>query len=495
MLLLFSKLQNINSSALFNFPSGWPWPPKSPATLRFATSLGDYSTDITAKEIYDGYKFWESSLNANGGIDIGSGKRLKVDVRVGIDGKDSDLHARLLGTAVKEGAADFLFGGNTDFAWIDKNVSETYQRITMLCCHGPQNVYKDASLAENTDSPEIMNMLFGIHISSETYSSALVRHIAVNSKATKIAVAMTVNETAPLSNSLFTYTTCLAAISELERISTSQIYERPPSFEKIIMPKDQALNETFFVEVAQNITNGKFDLVIACTTNDDGRNLIKALELGAVPLKALFVTVAPTNKVTVDLLTGQGVQMQYVVSAAQWHPQLAFQDADTTTAMWANASDFSKKFEAYMMEQFNEIVPATYTHASAAAAAYSIQLAVSAAFQNCDLTSWNNDIDELLYTQQWKCEDGEVETGYRRVLNSLRSLNHATFFGKIQFDENQRNSGRATITNQLLGFSGNAQYRFQSIYFGQDAVSNATLMQEVSDEKYLEVALSFCAQV
>lgn len=472
-------MQANNSSAPSTLPSNWLWPPKPPATLRFATSLSDYSTDVTAKEIYDGYKFWESTVNSNGGIDIGGGKKLKVEVQVSIDGKNADVHAGMLGAAATEGDADFLLGGDTDLAWKDKDVSQQYQKITMLCCHGPQTVYREASTAAATTN-STTNMLFGIHISSELYSTTLVRHIAVNSKAQKIAVAVTLNETNPEGNSLFTFTTCQGAVTELERIRNSNFYERPPGYDIIYMPKEQATNETFFLEVARNITAAKFDALIACTTNDDGRNLIRALDLEKVPLKGAFVTVAPTNKKTVQILTGQGVLMQYALSAAQWHPQMFFQDADQATEMWKDATDFATKFESYMLDNFEDIVPATYTHASAAAAAYSLQLAVTAAFQGCDLSTWSGDVDDLLYSKQWKCEDRATATGYTHVLAALRSLNRPTFFGKIQFDENQRNSGRSTVTTQLLGFDGSSNQRFQSIYFGQDAVDNATLVQEVS---------------
>ena len=204
----------------------------------------------------------------------------------------------------------------------------------------------------------------------------------------------------------------------------------------------------------------------------DGAALMLALEEEQVPLKALFATVAPTAQATVAGLTGAGVKVEHVLSAGQWHPELNFYVSDLDQSMWTDPADFARAFST-----FANGTNATYTIASAAAAARALQLAIEAAFEDCDLRAWSGDVDDLLRRRDGPCGS---ESGFARVLAELRTLKQETFFGPISFDENQRNSGRETVTTQLLGAAGRSSAIFASIDFGDDGGANATqIVQEV----------------
>ncbi len=443
--------------------------------LRFGVVLNDPAIEVTAREISDGYRFWEAAVNAAGGIYLGNktisgNKTVRVEVLFAIDGGNATIHADLLRAAATEGSVDFLLGAATNMAWPDKNASEAHNKLTMLCCHGPPNVYIEAT--EAAEAADRENHLFGIHVSSVLYTRQLVRHIVVNGKAQKIAVTALLDEANP-QGSLFTNTTCEAAVRQLQDFALSGYYKSVPEHEVFVVPTTQDQNATFFSELAQRVKAGGFDVVLACALAADGTNLIRALEQEQVPLKALFVTVAPTAQPTVSNLTASGVKVQHVLSAGQWHPEMDVYATALDGAMWASPDDFAQDFAA-----FSNGTAATYTSASAAAAAHAVQLGLEAAFEDCDLRAWNGDVDDLLYRREWPCEGG-LGGGYARVLAALRDLKQETFFGPLSFDENQRNHGRETLTTQLLGVEGRSSSIFSSIDFGTDGGVNSTLVQEV----------------
>lgn len=95
------------------------WPPKAPATLRFAASL---SNDLEAQYIREGYEFWAYEVNLAGGIPIGNTSRmLTVDLQFVNDKGDPAFHIQTLLDAVAVGKTDFVLGGSTNFAYQDWN--------------------------------------------------------------------------------------------------------------------------------------------------------------------------------------------------------------------------------------------------------------------------------------------------------------------------------------------------------------------------------------
>lgn len=429
----------------------------------------------------EAYQFWAYSVNKAGGIPVGAGasqRHLQVDFRVLMDNMNATLHSENMIEAVKSGNADFLLGGSTHLAASDWNASVESQRITMLCCHGPPLIYEQAMSA--TQNSTLEDYLFGIQINSEQYPITLIREIALNQKAKLIALPV-LNSQNPDQN-LFTNTTCQSAINELISINSSGLYDAPPAYEVFLFDISQSGNLTYFREMARTIKNKtvngvNFDMVIACTLDSDGRTLAEALQIEEVPLKGVFSTVMPTSPSSVDYVAQcKNVTMADVLSASQWHPELPFID-QTPNVMWPSATAFAQAFQSWSPSH----AAATYTHAGAAAAAFAIQVAITDAFAKCDLSSWNGDVAQLLYGTKWPCAGvgNPPTTGYSLVLNALRRIHRDSFWGTIQFDSNQRNNGRDTVTVQLLPLSnrvgGNT---FQSINFGCDANGNTTLIQE-----------------
>lgn len=459
------------------------WPSKPAFTVRFAASLGS-NTDSGSLEARQGYNYWSYMLNeVLGGFCIGLNcqHKLKVDLWILSDNLVPQVHLDNMVAAVEQGNADFLLGGNTNLASYDLEASQTAQRITMLCCHGPAPVYEIAANATKIN-PNNVDYLFGIQVSSDLYPNKLIRDIVVNEKSKLTAIIQVINTTQPNATA-FTSTTCAAAANQLESILASGAYQAPPQYKVITVPIEQSGNLSYFQELSRNIksiiVNGNHvDIVLACTLNVDGRNLLYSLQSEQVPLKGVFATVAPTIQSTVANLTTSGITMVDTLSAGQWHPELPFVDPNAD-AIWTNATSFANGFESYMTNSTGKDIAATYNNAGSAAGTFAIQIAIHNAFQFCDLSNWTGDVDTLFYSTNSPCSAGANKTGYELVLESLRTLNRDSFFGTIQFDGNQRNVGRDAVTLQLLGSVGRSKKIFGSIDFGLDADNTTLLVQEV----------------
>jgi hypothetical protein len=151
--------------------------------------------------------------------------------------------------------------------------------------------------------------------------------------------------------------------------------------------------------------------------------------------------------------------------------------ANEPQILWKDATDFSNKYKKFMDSQNQTKTAATYTIASAAAAGYSIQWAIYQGFegQGCNLQGWSGEA-ETFFSTTWNCNDTEGESsqqtssknGLERVHEALRFLSIPTFFGQIDFDENQRNVGRDALTLQLLKNDTRTDNTIKSIDFGLD---------------------------
>jgi len=458
----------------------------------------------TVKEIYWGYKFWAKSVNDLGGILMNSTainytESVLVDLRIAYNVSTAD-HSTVMRDAVTIGEADFLLGGDTGDAYDDQKVAQEKQRITMLCCHGPPLVYINATKGALAANNGTRNFLFGIHVSSEKYVDKMIRNIVVNLQSKKIALFSTYNGTNPESNpdatsDLFSRSTCDEARRQLEEQKSYDRYDSFPDFYDITVSSDTSNNATaleeFLMPKVEEMRGedqegkNRTDAVIGCTTDATGRALLKALKQKDVRLRTLFLTVAPTNRETVTFLAKEEeIVMEHILSAGQWHPEVAWRAGKNASEepqiIWQDATDFSNKFKVFMEEENEKenLTSATYTIASAAAAAHALQLAIYEALQaqGCNLSNWNGTAQELFSTQ-WNCSTDDVaqqpdsKTGLGRIHTALRSLSTSSFFGNINFDENQRNIGRDALTFQLLTSDNRKDdSTLDSIDFGYDFV-------------------------
>ncbi len=484
------------------------WPAKNPFTIRFAVALYNTENATSAtREIESGYEFWQYVLNKKGGIPFGENKNALVEVKFLRYEKDSDddvnkqRHRDVLTKAVTQGDVDFILGGDTLFAQEELFVSQQQRRLTLLCCHGPPLVYRQAAeaAAENGE-----NMLFGIHVNSELYTNRLIRSIVVNEKADKIALVVSNRNT-----SIFTATAAESASLQLKLLNYTGIYANFPSHEVIEIPQESTENIEFYKKVARRIRDENFDTVFGFTLEPGGSFLLKSLQEEKAQLKTVFVTVTPTNNASVSELVKSGVQMEHILSAGQWHVQLNFGEnpetynpADAAAAqlnlrgdavaldsvvskrniqdrvLWPTSTYFAEMFERYK----NSTEPVTYTQASAAAAAYALQLGITEAFKSCQgIETWNGSTESLFFTTKWSCGSqstyslgGTQQTGYQLVLRALRALNRDTFFGKVFFSQDQRNVGRDAVTYQLLNQTESRFKFLNDVSFGLDFLPNTT---------------------
>jgi hypothetical protein len=93
--------------------------------------LGFFNS-TTVQEIYWGYTFWAALVNEIGGIPVGSGEKLLVDLRI-VHGVPAVNHSTVFEDAVVVGKADFLLGGETGDAKSDWEVAKKQNKIAMLC--------------------------------------------------------------------------------------------------------------------------------------------------------------------------------------------------------------------------------------------------------------------------------------------------------------------------------------------------------------------------
>jgi len=428
-------------------------------------------------------------------------KNVLVDLQIAYNVSSAD-HSTVLKNAadISIGDADFLLGGNTGDAYGDQKVAQETQRIAMLCCHGPPLVYINA--AKEAANNKTRNFLFGIHVSSEKYVDKIIRNIVVNLQSKKIALFSTYSGSDPESNpgatsDLFSRSTCDAARRQLKELESYDRYAKFPEFYDIQVSSDVSTNMTALeeflrpeVEKMRGEDQGKnrTDTIIGCTTDATGRALLKALKQKDIRLRTLFLTVAPTNRKTVtELAKEEKIVMEHTLSAGQWHPEVAWRAEKNASTepqiLWQDATDFSNKFKVFMENQNNTLTAATYTIASAAAAANTLQLAIYEALQaqGCNLSTWNG-FAEALFSTQWNCtkddaaQQPDSKTGLGRIHNALRSLSTSSFFGNINFDENQRNIGRDALTLQLLKSNNRKDDSIlDSIDFGYDFPEIATI--------------------
>ncbi|KAG7670234.1 hypothetical protein KSW81_008369 [Nannochloris sp. 'desiccata'] len=491
---------NVNATCQLTYVIGLG--PKKPRnTLRFVAVLRNYldESQVTSREIHEGYRFWEHTLNSKGGIRAG-GRNITVEVRFGINQHPpnapeyNEQHLELMQQAVADGEVDFLLGGESDIASVDSIAAQITKRSTILCCHGPPTVYirsQQQALDENTS-----NWLFGIHRNSELYTDKLIRNIVINRKAKNIAVVV-LKDLANPNNTVFTRTTGEAAIKQLQAMATTFKTRDPPKYTEIVVPTTMSTSIEYFRKLARNMSVAGVDVVLGCTLNNDGKLLIQALNELKVPLRALFVTVTPTIKESVASLSEQGISAEYVLSAGQWHPELQYTadigqgeiEDDPGEYLWLSAGDFAEKFSEYVKSLTGIRGEASYIHASAAAAGLAVQLAVGGVFNDnffCFFTNTTADtvsLTALLEQESWTCEYAKEYqySGYGLIRSNLQFLDEGTFFGRIAFNSKQQNEGSDSVTFQLLESVDTIPRASQAIDFGPLVGENtsARLIQEV----------------
>lgn len=447
---------------------------ESDLLIRFGSAINLDPTDVEMRSVFDGYNFWALKVNEGGGIQVLPGRFFKVEMMVVDDGRDVKKHEDGLRRQVEENGAHFLLGSLTSFANEDSKVAAETKTITMTCCHGPPAVYQQSA----EESKGILNYLFGIHVNSETYPLKFLQMVGLMERETSIGMMVTMDEEDPYGKSLFTYSTFLSAKKLVDSLRKDK--GLPLRVEQYVLPLSQVMNATYISEIVADMKNNSHDLVMGFTLGPDGQQMMFEVEEQKVSTRGVFVTVAPTSATTVKNLTSLGIDVEYVLSAGQWHPGANFIDS-SPDALWPDARAFAREMEAYLLEETGEKIAASYTHASAAAACTAIQKALESAFFKCQLEDPNVSSFEDLLAQEVNCE-GETltESGLDVIHRALRNLRSESFFGDILFDGNQRNFGRSSLTLQLQGETEeglNKAKIFDSSIFGP-SMYNTTLVQE-----------------
>lgn len=237
----------------------------------------------------------------------------------------------------------------------------------------------------------------------------------------------------------FTRTTCKAAHKYAKELKKEGKFDFVEIYEAYDKDKDD-IDE--FMENFANLTkDNEIDVVIGCFLENDGKKIVNAINDIKYPLKAFFVTVGPTKQSWVDSFEDKN-RTDNILSAAQWHKELDLKDD-----MFGTTNEYIEKYQ----EKYNVSTDPTYLTAGASAMGYVLHEALHEAFKKCDLTMIDGNVKELLYNENAiKCDDGEEVRGYDRIRDMLKNLDISTFFGRVKFDQNQRNMGLEPVTTQVF---------------------------------------------
>lgn len=117
-------------------------------------------------------------------------------------------------------------------------------------------------------------------------------------------------------------------------------------------------------------------------------------------MKAFFMTVGPSNAEWVE---DMGEKADYLLSAGQWHPELAYSDK-----VFGTNTEYVQKYK----DLHGEREEPSYISAGASAAVYTAMAGIQNAFIDCDILSTGGDIDQLLFNPDAiSCGDRERING------------------------------------------------------------------------------------
>ena len=118
-------------------------------------------------DTFAGYKFWEESTNAAGGISLG-GQSYTVEFIYMEDGGDTAVAQSNYEALVDDHDVDILLSTETDKTAIMSSVAEAKGTLNVACCTGPKGPYQQGH-----------TWLFGMHVPSDYYSRDLLRTLSM----------------------------------------------------------------------------------------------------------------------------------------------------------------------------------------------------------------------------------------------------------------------------------------------------------------------------
>lgn len=433
--------------------------------FRFGTVLTteqEIGLTIETTEAKLGYKFYIDTVNAqNGGRGFFLPKKpnstdgfyFKYEFLWKEDFGEASIHRKQLEELVKHDKVHFIGGSQVSFAEEEMNIAHENGLINYHCCVEPANLYKN-------DQPTV----FGVPACNTEYTKNFISALFL---ADVGRVAILSDESDHLSQ-----TTCEAAIEYFHEI------RNPLGNTDIALKRNFNASSTLefqLEDVVDDMIDQRIDAVIGCFSTTDGKLLVDALHDRKHSLKAIFLTRGPTHY---DWISSFDPPMRAVglVSGLQFHRSLKHSDAffGSTEAF---ADLFYEKHGEYPI------------CAGAAASAVGVTLteAIRMAFEKCDISKTEGDVDRLLYDpESIVCKDKRTPRGYDRVVNAMTLLDMDTFFGKVTFNPYGQNVGKVPVTTQIferVGSNGEKHSDVEVIF----PVSSATELPDIPTENRYKI--------
>lgn len=182
----------------------------------------------------------------------------KLQFRALDDESDADKHNALVRSLLDGDAdhpsVDFLLGSHPEFAWEETRLAGESRTLNLQCCVGPDQIYEQG-----------IPYVFGISVSNTRYPW-LAMHSMLLRDIRKIGILR-------LTDNLFTDTTCLAAIQNMEQaewVDTANL--------RVSMgyTAEQGNSMEVFEEFVRESEKQGVEGVVACSLADDGGRLVDA---------------------------------------------------------------------------------------------------------------------------------------------------------------------------------------------------------------------------
>eukprot|EP00210_Caulerpa_lentillifera_P002360 g2264.t1 len=335
------------------------------------------------------------------------------------DNSDPRQHAEEVDNLIKQDKVHFLGGSHPDNAEEQMKQTSNEGILDFYCCVGPDALYEQ-------NFPTV----FGMHVSNKEYTRMTIQRLSLEGVKKLWIVS---DEISP-----FTRTTCKAAFDFAMDFADSSDCLANTTY----IPFEGLDNDpNFFTNITQVAKQANVEAIVACLMQDTGKALVDAVHDAQYPLKAFFLTLGPTSQDWVDDFD-QKYRADSILSAAQWHKEMMYVDD-----FFGDGSTYTELYQ----DKFNGTEP-SYVSASASATGLTLHLAIKDAFQHCDISLTNGNVDELLQNSSAiSCEDKHSnKTGYERVLEALAATDMEIFFGHVRFNMFRRNIGLMPVTTQVL---------------------------------------------
>eukprot|EP01025_Chloroclados_australasicus_P059867 TRINITY_DN7603_c0_g1_i1.p1 TRINITY_DN7603_c0_g1~~TRINITY_DN7603_c0_g1_i1.p1 ORF type:complete len:1470 (-),score=133.53 TRINITY_DN7603_c0_g1_i1:1759-5634(-) len=305
--------------------------------------------------------------------------------------------------------------------------------MLMHCCVGPDQFYL------NDD-------IFGVQVSNKRYTEQFIKQISLRQIGT---VAIIMNDTP------FALSTCLEANKYINYNYNDDGFELKLAGYYLV----NSTNAFYDVssQLIQDMNNSRYDddteqvfALLGCLSFNESVDLMRQVDDAEIPLKSIFLTVAPTKYQFVEEL---GNLTEWVLSVGQWHHAINYQEDPYFT----NTQTYVELYENYMTgdsKEVQQVIQPTYTSAGASAALEFILYSIEHAFEGCDISATEGDINRLLY-DRGAIDCSRVQftsnalTGYERIRVVMMQEKVSTFFGDIRLNQNGRNDAMEPATIQI----------------------------------------------